>query len=62
MPDFNYKKKGFNHVLYYSKNSTQHDKKSPVEDDDIEIVGRRPAISRKVSPIGRQVKFPQAGQ
>ena len=30
-------------------------KKSSVEDEEIEIIGTRPAISRKCSPIGRNI-------
>ena len=30
-------------------------KKSPVEDEEIEIIGTRPETSRKFSPIGRKI-------
>ena len=43
----------FNNVSYFSKKITQHGKKLPVEDEDIENIGTRPAISRTFSPIGR---------
>ena len=40
------KKYGFNDESSSPKKSTQHVKNSPVEDDEIEIVGARPEISR----------------
>ena len=33
--------------------------KSPVEDDEIKIIGTRPEISRKFSPIVINVEIPQ---
>ena len=34
--------------------------KSPVEDEDIEIIGTRPVISITLSPIGRNIEFAQS--
>ena len=42
-------KYGFNDASYSSKKITQHGKKSPVGDDDIEIVGTRPTITKTFS-------------
>ena len=42
-----------NHRL--PKNTTQHCKKTPIDDEDIEIIGTRPAISRNFSPIFRNI-------
>ena len=42
-----------------SKNITWHCKKSPVEDEDIEIIGTRPATSRTFSPIEKYIECAQ---
>ena len=51
---------GFNNASSYSKNITQHLKKSPVEYKEIEIIGTRPSISRNFPPIGRNIEFAQS--
>ena len=42
----NDKKYGFKNASYFSKNITQHGRKLPVEDEDIDIIGTRTAINR----------------
>ena len=51
--------KGFNNASLSSKNITQHGKIPPVEDEDIEIFGTSPAISRTFQPIVRNIEFAQ---
>ena len=45
----------FNNASPSSKNITQHSKKSPVEDKNIEIIGTRTAISTNISLIGKNI-------
>ena len=52
-------KSSFNSATYSSKTSNEHVKKSPVEYEDIIIIITSPAISRKFSPIGRNIEIPQ---
>ena len=52
----------YNDASYSYNKSNNPEKKSPVEDDEIEIVGTRPAFNRKFSPIGRDIVSPQFGQ
>ena len=49
----------FKSASYSSKNKNYHEKKSPFEDEEIRIIGTRPAISRMFSPIGRNIEIPQ---
>ena len=56
MFNYNDKKYRFNDASYSPKQSTQHGKKSPLEDDEIEIIGANSAIGKNFSPIGRQNK------
>ena len=39
---------------------TRYGKKTPVEDENIKIIGRWPEISRTFSPIVIDIEFPQA--
>ena len=41
------------------KNITEHGKESPVEDEDIKIIGTRPVMSRTFSPVGINIEIPQ---
>ena len=50
---------GFNSASYYSKNITEHGKKSLFEDEEIKIIGTRQSISRKFPSIGRNINFSQ---
>ena len=52
-------KNGFNNASLSYKNVTQYRKKSPVEDEEIGIIGTRPPISRFFSPIDRNIAFAQ---
>ena len=56
------KKYKYNNASYSYYKSNKPGKKSPVEDDEIEIVGTRPAFNGNFSPIGRDIIFPQGGQ
>ena len=49
-----------NNSSYSYKNITRDSKKSPVDDDETEIIGIRPIISRTISRIGKNIEFPQA--
>ena len=53
-------KYGINNASYSYKNIIQHGKKSPVQDEEIKIIGIRPAISITFSSIGRNIEFPQS--
>ena len=53
------KKYRFNNASSSSENITQN-RKSPVEDEDIEIIGTKPVISITLSPIGRNIEFAQS--
>ena len=56
MPNNNDNKKyGLKNASSYPKNITEHRKKLPVEDVENEIIGTRPAVSRKFSTIGRNI-------
>ena len=43
-------------------NSNHIGKRSPVENDKIQIVGTKPSINYKFSTIGREIFVPHAGQ
>ena len=49
----------FNSASYSSKNINEHGNKSPVEDEQIIIVGTTPEISTGFSPIGINIVIPQ---
>ena len=44
------------------KNINDRGNKSPVEDEEIIIIGTTPAISTSFSPIGRNIVVPQANR
>ena len=46
-------------LSYSSKKIHQNGKTSTVEDEDVEIIGTRPATSRTFSPNIRKIEFPQ---
>ena len=51
----NNKKYGFNNTSYSSTKITLNSKKSPVEYDELKIIGIGPESSRTFPPIGRQI-------
>ena len=55
----NNKKSSFNGASYSSKNIYEHGNKSPVEGEEIRIIGTVPEIRTKFSPIGRNIVIPQ---
>ena len=50
----------FKNSSYSFKKITQHVKNLSVENEDIEIIGIRPAVSRTLSQINRNVTLPKA--
>ena len=54
----NNRKSAFNSASYPSKNINKY-KKSPIEDEEVQIIGTRPAISRSLSPTVRNIEIPQ---
>ena len=52
-------KRAFNSASYSSKNINEHSNKSPVEDQDIIIIGTTPARSTSFSPTGINIVIPQ---
>ena len=55
----NTKRMSFNSESHISKDITEHGNYSPVEDEDIIIIGTTPAISTSFSPIGINIIIPQ---
>ena len=53
----NNKQYGLRNTSSSSKRITQHLQKPPAENELIEIIGTMPSISRKCSPIGRNIDF-----
>ena len=47
----------YNDASYYYNKSNQTGKKSPIEDNEIEIVGTRPVLIKIFSNIGRYIVF-----
>ena len=62
MSNYNDKKKSFNSESYSYKNINEHRNKSPVEDEEIRIIGTNPAISTSFSPIGKNIVIPQTNR
>ena len=56
------KKTRYNDASYYDNKSNHYGKISPVNNDEIKIIGTRPALNKYYSPICREIVFTQAGQ
>ena len=57
MSNYKDKKNRYYDKLYSYNNSNKSGKISPVYHDEIEIIGTRPSLNKKISPIGWDIFF-----
>ena len=51
MSNYNDNKNRYNDASYYYNKSTKSDKVSPVEDDEIQMIGIRPALNKIIRQL-----------